>query len=71
MQLESLEKSIQSLKIPQITLTLKQVDLPYYEPTFRTAYDGMAESAMKSAPIMSGEEEIRTDVGVVFYISQM
>ena len=45
--------------------------IPYYEPTFRTAYDGMAESAMKSAPIMSGEEEIRTDVGVVFYISQM
>ena len=45
--------------------------MPYYEPTFRTAYDGMAESAMKSAPIMSGEEEIRTDVGVVFYISQM
>ena len=42
---------------------------PYYEPTFRTAYDGMAESAMKSAPIMSGEEEIRTDVSVVFYIS--
>ena len=45
--------------------------MPYYEPTFRTAYDGMAESAMKSAPIMSGEEEIRTDVGVVFYISHM
>ena len=45
--------------------------MPYYEPTFRTAYDGIAESAMKSAPIMSGEEEIRTDVGVVFYISQM
>ena len=43
--------------------------MPYYEPTFRTAYDGMAESAMKSAPIMSGEEEIRTDVSVVFYIS--
>jgi uncharacterized protein YggE len=29
----------------------------------------MAESAMKSAPIMSGEEEIRTAVSVVFYIS--
>jgi len=25
---------------------------------------------MKSAPIMSGDEEIRTDVSVVFYISQ-
>ena len=42
--------------------------MPYYENSIRTSFDGM-ESSMKSAPIMSGDEEIRTDVSVVFYIS--
>ena len=43
--------------------------MPYYDSPMRTSFDGFAES-MKSAPIMSGDEEIRTDVSVVFYISQ-
>ena len=42
---------------------------PYYESPMRASFDGFAES-MKSAPILSGDEEIRTDVSVVFYISQ-
>ena len=45
--------------------------MPYYDSPMRSSFDGMAmESSMKSAPIMSGDEEIRTDVSVVFYISQ-
>ena len=43
--------------------------IPYYDSPMRASFDGFAES-MKSAPIMSGDEEIRTDVSVVFYISQ-
>ena len=43
--------------------------IPYYDSPTRASFDGFAES-MKSAPIMSGDEEIRTDVSVVFYISQ-
>jgi len=43
--------------------------IPYYDSPTRASFDGFAES-MKSAPIMSGNEEIRTDVSVVFYISQ-
>jgi len=44
--------------------------MPYYDGPMRSSFDGMAmESSMKSAPIMSGDEEIRTDVSVVFYIS--
>ena len=43
--------------------------MPYYDSPMRTSFDGFAES-MKSAPIMSGNEEIRTDVSVVFYMSQ-
>ncbi len=43
--------------------------MPYYESPMRASFDGFAES-MKSAPILSGDEEIRTDVSVVFYISQ-
>ena len=44
--------------------------MPYYDSPMRSSFDGMAmESSMKSAPIMSGDEEIRTDVSVVFYIS--
>ena len=42
---------------------------PYYESPMRASFDGFAES-MKSAPILSGDEEIRTNVSVVFYISQ-
>ena len=42
---------------------------PYYDSPMRASFDGFTES-MKSAPIMSGDEEIRTDVSVVFYISQ-
>ena len=44
--------------------------MPYYDSPMRASFDGFAESSMKSAPIMSGEEEIRTDVSVVYYISQ-
>jgi uncharacterized protein len=45
--------------------------MPYYDNHMRASFDGMAmESSMKSAPIMSGNEEIRTDVNVIFYISQ-
>ena len=45
--------------------------IPYYESPMRASFDGMAmESSMKSAPIMSGDEEIRTNVSVVFYITQ-
>ena len=44
--------------------------VPYYDSPMRTSFDGFAESSMKSAPIMSGDEEITTNVSVVFYISQ-
>ena len=44
--------------------------LPYYETHMRASFDGFAES-MKSAPILSGDEEIITNVSVVFYISQI
>jgi len=45
--------------------------MPYYDNPMRASFDGMAmESSMKSAPIMSGDEEITTTVSVVFYISK-
>ena len=44
--------------------------MPYYDSPMRASFDGFAESSMKSAPIMSGDEEITTNVSVVFYISQ-
>jgi hypothetical protein len=45
--------------------------MPYHDSPMRASFDGMAmESSMKSASIMSGDEDIRTDVSVVFYISQ-
>ena len=44
--------------------------IPYYDSPMRASFDGFAESSMKSAPIMSGDEEITTNVSVVFYISQ-
>jgi len=45
--------------------------MSYYDNPMRASFDGMAmESSMKSAPIMSGDEEIRTNVSVVFFISQ-
>jgi uncharacterized protein len=44
--------------------------MPYYDSPMRSSFDGIAmESSMKSAPIMSGDEEIRTNVSVVFYIA--
>ena len=44
--------------------------MPYFDSPMRSSFDGMVmESSMKSAPIMSGDEEIRTDVSIVFYIS--
>jgi hypothetical protein len=44
--------------------------MPYYDSPMRASFDGLAmESSMKSAPIMSGDEEIRTVVSVVFYIA--
>ena len=46
--------------------------IPYYASPMRASFDGMAmESSMKSAPIMSGDEEVRTDVSVVFYIAPL
>ena len=44
--------------------------VPYYDSPMRASFDGLAESSMKSSPIMSGDEEITTNVSVVFYISQ-
>jgi uncharacterized protein YggE len=44
--------------------------IPYYDSPMRASFDGFAESSMKSAPIMSGDEEITTNVSVVFYIAQ-
>ena len=44
--------------------------VPYYDNPIRASFDGFAESSMKSAPIVSGNEEITTNVSVVFYISQ-
>ena len=45
--------------------------MSFYDSPMRSSFAGMAmESSMKSAPIMSGDEEIRTDVSVVFYIAQ-
>ena len=45
--------------------------MPFYDSPMRSSFGGMSmESSMKSAPIMSGDEEIRTDVSVVFYIAQ-
>ena len=44
--------------------------MSYYDSPMRASFDGLVmESSIKSAPIMSGDEEIRTDVSVVFYIS--
>ena len=44
--------------------------VPYYDSPMRASFDGFAESSMKSSPIMSGDEDITTNVSVVFYISQ-
>ena len=44
--------------------------VPYYDNPIRASFDGFAESSMKSAPIVFGNEEITTNVSVVFYISQ-
>jgi len=45
--------------------------VPYYDSQIRTAsFDGFAESSMKSTPLISGDEEITTNVSVIFYISQ-
>ena len=45
--------------------------MPFYDSPMRSSFGGMSmESSMKSAPIMSGDEEISTNVSVVFYISQ-
>ena len=44
--------------------------MPYYDSPMRASFDGIAmEASMKSAPIMSGDEEIITNVSVVFYIA--
>ena len=44
--------------------------MPYYDSPMRASFDGMAmESSMKSAPIMSGNEEITTNISVIFYIA--
>ena len=52
------------------TVVVHDNTMPYYASPIRASFDGLAmESSMKSAPIISGDEEIRTDVSVVFYIS--
>ena len=44
--------------------------IPFYDSPMRASFDGMTmEASMKSAPIMSGDEEITTNVSVVFYIA--
>ena len=46
--------------------------MSYYDSPMRASFDGMAiESSMKSAPIMSGDEEITTNVSVIFYIAPL
>jgi uncharacterized protein YggE len=67
------EKALVSLK--QKIVGVKSVIIhdnvvPYYDSPMRASFDGFAESSMKSTPIMSGDEEITTNVSVVFYISQ-
>ena len=67
------EKALVSLK--QKIVGVKSVIIhdnvvPYYDSPIRVSFDGFAESSMKSTPIMSGDEEITTNVSVVFYISQ-
>jgi len=53
------------------TVVIHDNVMPFYDSPMRASFDGMAmESSMKSAPIISGDEEIRTDVSVVFYIAQ-
>ena len=53
------------------TVVIHDNVMPFYGSPMRASFDGMAmESSMKSAPIISGDEEIRTDVSVVFYIAQ-
>jgi len=44
--------------------------VPYYDSPMRASFDRVTESSMKSTPIMSGNEEITTNVSVIFYISQ-
>ena len=44
--------------------------VPYYDDPMRASFDGFAESSVKSSLILSGDEEITTNVSVVFYISQ-
>jgi len=64
--LAPLEQKIVGVK----TVIVHDNTMQYYASPMRTSFDGMAmESSIKSAPIMSGDEEIRTDVSVVFYIS--
>ena len=41
--------------------------IPYYDSPMRASFDGFAESSMKSSPIMSGDEEISTNVSVVYF----
>ena len=44
--------------------------MPYYDSPMRASFDGMAmESSIISATIMSGDEEITTNVSVIFYIA--
>ena len=65
--LEPLKQKIVGVK----SIVIHDITMLYYDSPMRSSFDGMAmESSMKSAPIMSGDEEIRTDVSVVFYISQ-
>ena len=66
--LVSLEQKIVGVK----SVVIHDNMMPYYASPMRASFDGMAmESSMKSAPIMSGDEEIRTDVSVVFYIAPL
>ena len=61
-----LEQKIVGVK----TIVIHDNAMLYYDAPMRSSFDGLAmESSMKSAPILSGDEEIRTEVSVVFYIT--
>ena len=67
------EKALTPLKqniVGVKSVVIHDNSVPFFDNPMRASFDGMAmESSMKSAPIMSGDEEIRTDVSVVFYIA--
>ena len=67
------EKALTPLKqniVGVKSVVIHDNSVPFFDNPMRASFDGIAmEPSMKSAPIMSGDEEIRTDVSVVFYIA--